>query len=325
MTPQVCFNNIPAALRVLDQWLLWKYLKLIDNATGEVSWTKPPYQANGNHGSTDNPRTWTSLSQATDAYNHGGFAGVGFVLTVDKEPTDELPGTTDDGLSGVDLDHCVDLETGTIEPWAQAIVDQLDSYTETSPSNTGLRIFLYAKLPPKDRKIGNFETYESGRYLTVTGNHLPGTPLTIEHRQDEMIVVHTRMFAERNKPRPTSTSRADAQPIDLDDAELLEIAFSARNGDKVRRLYQGDISGYPGQSEADMALISHLCFYSVGDPGRIDRLFRSSDLMRPKWDEMRGAQTYGDLTIGKVVDRATDFYQPDRCRNVGPTTVKVYL
>lgn len=321
----VAVDSIPEALRARDQWLFWKWEKRIHPTTGEIKWTKPPYQANGNHASTDNPRTWTSFTEAVATYNRGGFPGVGYVLTVDREPTDELPGTTDDGLAGVDLDHCVNPETDAVEPWAQAIVDALDSYTEISPSGTGLRIFIYGKLPPKDRKTGNFECYESGRYLTITGNHLPNTPLTIEHRQDEMVSVHTKMFAERNRPRPQSTNRADAQPVDLDDAALLEVAFSAKNGDKVRQLYQGDTSGYPGHSEADMALCSHLCFYSVGDPGRIDRLFRASDLMRPKWDEMRGAQTYGDLTIGKVVHRATDFYQPDRRRNVGRVTVSVYL
>ena len=76
------------------------------------------------------------------------------------------------------------------------IVQQLDSYTEISPSGTGLRIFIRAKLPPKDRKIGNFECYESGRYLTVTGHHVEGTPLSVEQRQLEMTQVHTDMFAE---------------------------------------------------------------------------------------------------------------------------------
>ena len=56
-----------------------------------------------------------------------------------------------------------------------SILDRLNSYAEISPSGTGLRIFWFAKLPPKDRKLGGFECYESGRYLTVTGNHLPGT------------------------------------------------------------------------------------------------------------------------------------------------------
>lgn len=37
-------------------------------------------------------------------------------------------------------------------------------------------------------------------------------------------------------------------------------------------------------------------------PSGIDELFRASALMRPKWDEKHGSQTYGDLTIGKALD-----------------------
>ena len=65
----------------------------------------------------------------------------------------------DDGIAGVDLDHVFDPETGAIEFCAQSIVDRLNSYTEISPSGEGLRIFVYAKLPPKDRRIAHFECY----------------------------------------------------------------------------------------------------------------------------------------------------------------------
>ena len=278
----------------------------------------------GSQASTDDTRTWGWFDQVCTTFNRGNFDSIGDVLTVDRDATDDLPGTTDDGIVGVDLDHCVDPKTGTVEPWAQTIVDALNSYAEVSPSGTGLRIFIFAKLPPEYRKIGNFECYESGRYLTITGAHLAGTPLTIEQRQDEMVAVHTKMFAERNKPRPTSTSRTDAQPIDLDDAALLEVAFSAKNGDKVRSLYYGDISAHPSQSEADQALCFHLAFYAAGDVARVDRMFRASDLFRAKWDEQRGAQTYGQNTIGSAVERTTEFYQPDRPRNPRPATVSVF-
>jgi hypothetical protein len=301
---------IPSDLCTRDQWLLWRWDQRAHNSTGEMKWTKPPFQVHGDKASTDDPMTWTSFDQAVAVFNRGGFDGIGYVLTSDRERTDKLPGTADDGLAGVDLDHCVDPETGDVEPWAQSIVDQLASYTEISPSGTGLRVFLHGKLPPKDRKIGNFECYESGRYLTVTGHHLLGTPLTVEYRQDEMTAVHTAMFAERNEPRPTSSKPTGVALNELDDSTILDIAFAAKNGGQVQRLYQGDIGGYPGHSEADMALCAHLCFYTGGDPETIDRLFRSSDLMRPKWDEKRGVQTYGELTIGKTVVAATDFYQP---------------
>ena len=45
-----------------------------------------------------------------------------------------------DGFVGVDKDHCRNAETGAIEPWALAIVEQLDSYTEISVSGTGVHV-----------------------------------------------------------------------------------------------------------------------------------------------------------------------------------------
>ena len=302
-------ENIPLELQDTPQWVLWKREQRADKTTGELKWTKPPYQRNGKNAESDNPQTWVSFDEAVAAYREGGFDGIGYVITVDKKADDGSLITVDDGIAGVDLDHCVDPETKAIDPWARNIVDRLASYTEISPSGTGLRIFVYAKLPPKDRKIGNFECYESGRYLTVTGDHLPGTPLTIERRQDQLTAIHTEVFAERNQRRTKQTRRPPhAAPVNLEDDDLLEIMWAAKNGDSVQRLYHGDFSGYPSQSEADLALASHLVFWSGGDPGRVDRLFRGSDLFRPKWDERRGAQTYGERTIDTAFQGVSEFY-----------------
>jgi primase-polymerase (primpol)-like protein len=89
----------------------------------------------------------------------------------------------------------------------------------------------------------------------------------------------------------------------LSDAELLEKAFRAKNGAKVKALYSGDIGGYQSQSSADMALCNELAFYSA-DPNQIDRLFRSSGLYREKWDERHYAdgRTYGEGTVEKSLD-----------------------
>jgi primase-polymerase (primpol)-like protein len=73
----------------------------------------------------------------------------------------------------------------------------LNSYTELSPSGTGVRIFVYGKLPPIGRKTGDIEVYEAGRYLTITGNHLDGTPRTIENRQDELTAWHASVWTLR--------------------------------------------------------------------------------------------------------------------------------
>jgi hypothetical protein len=290
---------IPAELRAISQWLNWKWEQRTDRTTGELKWTKPPYQPNGQHAESDNPETWTTFEQAVAAFEKGNFSGIGFVLT------------KDDGIAGVDLDHCRDPETGVIQSWAMRIVQALNSYTEISPSGTGLRIFLRAKLPPKDRKIGNFECYESGRYLTVTGNHLEGTPTTIEHRQLEMESVHAEMFAERNKPRGNGKVSSHTALPNLDDQELLDKVFSARNGKAVWRLFHGDISGYNSHSEADLALCSYLGFYTWPDHQKLDRIFRSSDLYRPKWDDRRGGSTYGQITISKALEGGREYYSPN--------------
>jgi primase-polymerase (primpol)-like protein len=55
-------------------------------------------------------------------------------------------------------------------------IDKLNSYTEISPSGTGVHIYTKAKLPSTGRRKNNIEFYNSGRYFTVTGWHLEGTP-----------------------------------------------------------------------------------------------------------------------------------------------------
>ena len=140
----VKFSDIPEELQSRPQWVLWRWLERPDKTTGELKWTKPPYQPNGISAKSNNPSTWVSFAEAKAAYESGGFSGIGYVVTADTETT------------GVDLDHVVDPETGRIEPWAQSIVDRLNSYAEISPSGTGLRIFVFAKLPPKDRKVVDF-------------------------------------------------------------------------------------------------------------------------------------------------------------------------
>src|SRR5207247_2399880 len=88
--------------------------------------------------------------------------------------------TDDDNLTGADLDHVRDANTGKLEPWAAEIVAFAETYTEVSPSGTGLRIFWEGKI---DKTIKSdplsVEIYRSGRYLTITGQHLEGTPTEI--------------------------------------------------------------------------------------------------------------------------------------------------
>jgi putative DNA primase/helicase len=60
--------------------------------------------------------------------------------------------------------------------------------------------------------------------------------------------------------------------------------MDAKDGAKFRALWNGDTSGYPSQSEADLALCRLLAFWCGNDPARIERLFSQSALgQREKW------------------------------------------
>ena len=104
--------------------------------------------------------------------------GVGFVFDPEER------------IVGVDLDHCRDANSEELEPWAAAIVDRLDSYTEVSPSGTGIHVLVEGELPQGRNRRGDVEMYDRDRFFTVTGAHLSETPDVVARRQDALLAVH---------------------------------------------------------------------------------------------------------------------------------------
>jgi putative DNA primase/helicase len=153
--------------------------------------------------------------------------------------------------------------------------------------------------------------YDDARFFTVTGDHVDVTPSTVEQRADALRAIHADYVAHDDGAGDPDPDAGDVD-VNLDDDALVSKAKDAENGDKFRRLWNGDTVGYQSQSEADMALCSMLAFWTGGDRARIDRLFRRSGLYRDKWDEDRGEQTYGEQTIAKVLKGVSDVYDPDR-------------
>jgi primase-polymerase (primpol)-like protein len=217
--------------------------------------------------------------------------------------------------AGTDLDGCRDPETGRIAEWAQVIVDSVNSYTEVSPSETGVKIFARGKLPAEGHKKTlpdverivekqpAVEMYDSGRYFTVTGQHLAGTPTTIEDRSAELKALHARLFGHTNNTTPQLPRPAPS--IDIDDEGLLQKAFNAKNGMQIRALWDGNTSAYgDDDSAADCALIAYLAFYTGDDRQRLDRLFRQSGLCREKWER----DDYRERTFNKAFSGQTQTY-----------------
>jgi putative DNA primase/helicase len=141
-------------IRDLRQWLCWR----VEERDGKP--TKVPYSpATGKRADSTLPDTWSGYQEAVRACKDEGYGGIGFVFT------------PEDGLCGVDLDKCLDPKTGEIEPWAWTIIEELDSYTEVSPSGTGVHILVRGALPKGRNRKGRFEAYDRSRYFTVTGKH----------------------------------------------------------------------------------------------------------------------------------------------------------
>jgi len=279
--PVTPWDNVPEELKARRAWVCWR-LETRDGKPTKV----PKNPATGRNAKSNDPRTWSTFADAVAAAP--GYDGIGIMFA--------------DGLCGVDLDHCRDPQTGELQDWAAEVVAELDSYTEASPSGTGVHVLVFGDLPPGGRRKGAVEVYGPGspRYFTVTGQHLPGTPLTVNPRTDALASVHARHIGT-DAPQ-ADTPNKPTEPLDLDDEELLAKARSARNGPDFARLWEG---GYPEDDSAgDLALCSHLAFWTGGDVARVDALFRRSGRMRKKWERA----DYRERTIGKALEGMTEFY-----------------
>lgn len=282
------YENIPQKLKDTELFCLWRY-------EGK---DKVPYQPNGRKASVSNPSTFYDFDTIIDALTDE-YDGIGILL---RKCTAE------------DLDDCI--KGGVISPFAREIIDRMDTYTEISPSGTGIRIVAYAPKLKYDKKkyyVNNrkihMEIYVAGetdKFVTITGNVIRDAD--IEDRSEE---IQSILDDYMLRPPVSQGTAADAPGSFLSDESVIGKALDSRQADKFEALWKGKWQGrYDSQSEADLALCEILAFWCGGDKEQIDRLFRESELNRPKWDERRGAMTYGEMTVSKAVSLCRKFYSP---------------
>lgn len=199
--------TVPACLRERPQWVCWKY----ENRDGKP--TKVPIEARtGQRGSSTDPATWTSFEEAVAACRrYAALEGVGFVFS------------EGDPFCGIDLDGAV--VDGRIAPQAQLIIDRFNTYTEISPSGRGVKLFLRGRKPERagcrqDHVDGfdHLEVYDSKRFFTVTGDHVAGTPRTVEDRQAELDELCQRVWPPRVGRNGVPTSQHLLQPTERGNA-----------------------------------------------------------------------------------------------------------
>jgi len=290
--------------------------------------TKVPIDTYGHNASSTASHTWAHLDEARKTYESGTGEGVGFVFTRQA------------GITGIDLDNCRDPDSGDVDTWAQAILDRLNSYAEVSPSGAGVHILVKGSLPDGVdgkkktlkgdgyRQDAAVEIYSASRYFTMTGNHLAQYPATVESRQDELQALYSEVFGpagpdtrqitrkaqDGRQDKPTGEVKRDTTPAGgLSDKAVIARMLGSANAGEIERLLAGDVTAYGGDdSAADLALCNHLAFWTGKNRQQMDRIFRSSGLMRDKWDEKRGSTTYGERTISAAIEGTTEVYQPER-------------
>lgn len=195
-------SAIPQAMKDQRRWAPWR---AVFNEK-KNKYDKVPHRADRPEFglSSAKPEQWFSFEVALAAYrkNPKMFAGVGYVMTGAH------------GVVGTDLDHCV--ENGVVAPWAMEVVEALGSYTEISPSGRGLRILSFGQQATDwvNHEVG-IEMYggNEARFLTITGEHLAGTPLAVRPAYVEALeALESRYAKERRK----------ADVIDLNMPEVLD-------------------------------------------------------------------------------------------------------
>lgn len=181
------FERVPEKLRARRQWVLWRHMQ----RDGEK--TKLPFQANGKAAKSNDPATWNTFEAIVKAYRPKRDAGIGYVFA------------ETDPFVGVDFDGCRDPETGKVSTWARDWIVKLDSYSEVSPSKTGVKVWVEGKSPfPSGRKeqvdaepMGGkqpaVEIYDKLRYFAVTGWNLEGHSL-VEPNQPAVDELAKKFF-----------------------------------------------------------------------------------------------------------------------------------
>ena len=287
-------ENIPKEMRALDQWVLF----VKENVRGSNHPKKHMISVEGERwhkAKSTEEKDWSSFDKAISSLKRSKYDGMAFCL---KE-----------GIIFIDIDNSID-DNGNLSDFAKEMLTTFEgTYAEKSCSGHGIHIFLKGHLPkdmPKRNDSIGLEIYETKRFCCMTGEIISKTN-QLAFYQDELDKAMNRYLPKRIAAPPISL-RA---PISMNDSEVLQRAFRSKSGNKIAQLYRGEISGYPSHSNADMAFLDYLVFYTR-DEHQLDSIMRSSGLYREKWDEPRGDSTYGRITIERALGHVSAVYSGRR-------------
>ena len=276
---------------------------------------KKPMNPNADYrasGDPTDPAKWSTAPVADAACKRFGGTGLGIAFG--------------DGLAGIDIDaHGIPKN-----PLQDEILDMFaGTYIECSPSGKGRHILFYVDYgilndrgyindelefvgyANKKRSI-DVETYIAKRYFTWTGTADEEHFTTYDvNDMTEQYMAFLDKYMRDEKPTYQAPTQQHIE-LDMTIEQILDRARQASNGAEFIALYDhGDLSGHNNDhSAADLALCNKLAWWLGRDAAKMDTAFRASALMRDKWDEKHGKQTYGEMTIAAAIRDIQGQYDP---------------
>ena len=290
------FEAVPSELKELKHWCGWKFEQR-NNKT-----TKVPINAyTGDYGRSNDESTWSDFQTALSSMDKFNCDGIGFYF---KQP-----------YFGIDLDNVkteIDryIKGDDEENLVADFVDLLGSYSEISPSGSGIHIIAKGELPDGGRRKGNIEVYDSGRFFTVTGNKLGDYNFIVDDSDYGKInYLHNKYIASSEPSKNNNLSNDYGNDLSID--RVIEIAQNSKNGMRFKLFMVGGWEQfYHSQSEADMAFANDLAFWTNRDFEKMDSIVRRSSLYRDKWDRKTGDSTYGEITLNKAIRECRNVFTP---------------
>jgi len=289
------FENIPSELKNEALWCCWK---MTQNGKVPVDVLKNSL-AKSNDKTTFYP--WGTILHHVGMFlrreNNKWLGGLGLGIF--------------NGFSAIDIDHCID-ENGIISDMAQEIIDYCQSYTEKSPSGTGIRIIFKCKKFDYDKtayyinnsKIG-LEVYVEGatnKFVTITGDTL------IYSGINEVDIQYLLDKYMRKRKAPVNL-----QPVKKNTYNIYD--FIDRD-EKLNTLWNAQAPGsHSNESELDLALCSKLAFYLQRDPEAIKIAFEQSPYFQSKDDKHKNkwlTYNYAESTIQMAIQGCQAVYEPQR-------------
>ena len=271
--------------------------------------------------SSTDPSTWTDFTTAVTNSAINSAEGLGFVIggaAVEKQ------------IVGVDIDGCWNSETEELAPWAEKLVDLLNSYAEITPSKKGIRVWVIGEWPFKehvfklDPQAGfgdkvQIEVYNTGRYFTVTGDSIYEGKVPVEGRNLTAVYDLCLEIQSQHPPKskinttPSTSGKVDGAQIQQTSSvittklELLMRGNVASVQPFVIEDGRGNSLEFPSHSEADLALCTQLALKHGDNVDLIWNDYLQSSLRRDKW--VNREDYFKDNTIAKAIKTAQEINQ----------------